>query len=192
VDRDAETLFLYSNGSPITLGERHMPAYDADALIWQYLYWGPFTEVTSFRDYLADDVSKPDALCFCVRDAATGTPLGTASLMSNAPAHLKIELGSIWYSPIAQRTGANLEAAYLMLRHVFALGYRRAEWKCNAENHRSRVAAEKLGFRFEGIQEAHAICKGKNRDTAWFRLLDHEWEGVRERLEARLYGGQSA
>ncbi|HLV37504.1 MAG TPA: GNAT family protein, partial [Spirillospora sp.] len=102
------------------------------------------------------------------------------------PQHLKVELGNIWYSPIAQRTGANTEAIYLMLEHAFGLGYRRIEWKCDALNERSRRAALHLGFQFEGIQEYHYIVKGRSRDTAWFRMLDREWPDVRQRLEALL------
>jgi RimJ/RimL family protein N-acetyltransferase len=75
-----------------------------------------------------------------------------------------------------------------MLRHAFALGYRRLEWKCNALNERSRRAALRMGFQFEGVQEAHMIVKGRNRDTAWFRILDHEWGDVQERLEMLLAG----
>ncbi len=74
----------------------------------------------------------------------------------------------------------------MMLRHAFALGYRRVEWKCDALNERSRRAALRLGFTFEGIQDAHWIIKGRNRDTAWFRLLDREWPAVRAALEGRL------
>jgi RimJ/RimL family protein N-acetyltransferase len=138
------------------------------------------------RDYLRPQVEAPDGLPFCVRDRATDHPLGVANFMSNAPDHLKIELGSIWYSPLAQRTGANTEATGLMLAHAFALGYRRLEWKCNALNTRSRRAAERMGFTFEGIQEAHMVVKGRNRDTAWYRILDHEWPAVSHHLQTLL------
>ena len=107
--------------------------------------------------------------------------------MSNLPEHLKIELGSIWYSPLIQRTPANTEATYLMLSHAFDLGYRRLEWKCNALNERSRRAALRMGFQFEGIQDSHFIIKNRNRDTAWFRILDREWLDVKTHLEDLLY-----
>ena len=77
--------------------------------------------------------------------------------------------------------------AYLLLKHAFELGYRRVEWKCDALNERSRRSALRIGFQFEGIQQAHFIIKGRNRDTAWFRMLDHEWSSIREKLEERLY-----
>jgi RimJ/RimL family protein N-acetyltransferase len=106
--------------------------------------------------------------------------------MRNVPANLCIELGNIWYGPVVQRSGVNLEATYLMLRHAFELGYRRIEWKCNSENERSRRSALRMGFQFEGIQEQHMIIKGRNRDTAWYRMLDREWPEIRPRLEALL------
>ena len=106
--------------------------------------------------------------------------------MNNSPADLKVEMGSIWYSPLVQRSAANTEATYLLLRHAFSLGYRRVEWKCDTLNERSRRAALRMGFTFEGIQEYHYIVKGRNRDTAWFRVLDREWPEVRSHLERLL------
>jgi RimJ/RimL family protein N-acetyltransferase len=102
-------------------------------------------------------------------------PVGVANFLANQPAHLKVELGSIWYGPIAQRTGASREATRLMLEHAFGLGYRRVEWKCDANNEPSRRAALSYGFQFEGVQDAHYIIKNRNRDTAWFRVLDREY-----------------
>ena len=106
--------------------------------------------------------------------------------MNNSPSHLKIELGGIWYSPIVQKGFANTEATYLMLKHCFELGYRRVEWKCHSLNERSRKAALRMGFKFEGIQESHMIAKNCNRDTAWFRVLDNEWPEVKQNLESFL------
>ena len=187
LDRDTGALFAVTNGQPITFGERHVDAYDADVLIWRYMFGGPFASAGDLRAYLKKLVDAPKGLAFCVWDKASGQQVGIACLINNAPPDLKIELGSISYSPIAQRTGANTEATYLMLKHVFDLGYRRAEWKCNALNERSRHSALRMGFQFEGVQEYHMIVKDRNRDTAWFRLLDHEWEGgVKRQLEMLL------
>ena len=183
--RDAEVLYALTNGSVIDLGGRHVAAYDADELVWRYMGAGPFATLDEFRGYL-EGLDAANALPFTVFDQTTGAAVGIACMINNVPKDLKVELGSISYSPIAQRTGANTEATYLMLAHAFALGYRRVEWKCNALNQRSRMAALRLGFRFEGIQEAHMIIKGRNRDTAWFRILDHEWDGVKRQLEALL------
>lgn len=186
IERDAAPLHAVSSGEPIELGERRVEAYDADELIWRYLGFGPFSDVEGFRAYLRVLLDTPDALTMCVFDRASGRQVGVATFMSNVPSALKIELGNIWYSPVVQGSPANTEATYLMLRHAFGLGYRRLEWKCNALNMRSRRAAERIGFQFEGVQEAHLIVKERNRDTAWFRILDHEWPDRRAQLEAML------
>jgi RimJ/RimL family protein N-acetyltransferase len=188
VSRDAEPLHSRSNGQPATLAERTIGPYDADALVWRYLFSGPFATADEMATYLRDQVMAPNGLCLCVFDQATNSQVGVVNYMNNAPEHLKVELGGIWYSPLAQRTGANTEATYLMLGHAFALGYRRVEWKCDSLNARSRHAAQRMGFTFEGIQEAHFIIKGRNRDTAWFRILDHEWPAVKAHLERLLLG----
>ena len=186
LDRDAVALHAVSSGQPARLGERQVDAYDPDAMIWRYMSGGPFDRAEDLADWLRAQVVAPNGLCLCVFDAPSSQPIGVANFMSNAPEHLKIELGSIWYGPLAQRTGANTEATYLMLRHAFDLGYRRVEWKCEALNARSRSAALRMGFTFEGIQEYHYIIKGRNRETPWFRILDHEWPAVKTLLEGFL------
>ena len=188
VERDAAALFAAGNGQPIDLAGRTHPAYDAEELVWRYLFQGPFTDLDDFRAYLAGQVNGADRLCLCVVEQESEAPVGVVNLMSNVPAFLRIELGGIWYSPVVQRTQANLESTYLMLLHCFDLGYRRVEWKCDSRNERSRRSALRMGFTFEGIQEQHMIVKGQNRDTAWFRILAHEWPDIRRKLEGMLYG----
>jgi RimJ/RimL family protein N-acetyltransferase len=188
VDRDAEALYAVSNGQPIDLAGRTYPAYDPDTLIWRYLFFSPPTDLDTFRAYLENQASGADRLCLCVVERESERPVGVVNLMSNVPSFLRIELGGIWYSPVIQRTQVNLESTFLMLSHCFDLGYRRVEWKCDSLNERSRRAALRMGFTFEGIQEQHMIVKGLNRDTAWFRILDHEWPAVRSKLESMLYG----
>jgi RimJ/RimL family protein N-acetyltransferase len=103
------------------------------------------------------------------------------------PAVGSIEIGGIWFAPQLQRTAPATEAIYLLARHVFDdLGYRRLEWKCNALNAASRRAAERFGFRFEGVFRKHTIVKGRSRDTAWFSILDDEWPALRTAFEAWL------
>jgi RimJ/RimL family protein N-acetyltransferase len=112
---------------------------------------------------------------------------GYASYMRIDPAHGVVEVGNILLSPSLQRTTAATEAMYLMARHVFDdLGYRRYEWKCNAENQPSRRAALRLGFKFEGIFRQHMVIKDRNRDTAWFAMLDREWPERKRAFEAWL------
>jgi len=185
-ERDIEPLHARSNGQPAQLGERSIDAYDPDAEVWRYMPAGPFATSADLAAYLRGLDNTPNLRLLCVDDIATGEQVGAVTLMSNFPEHLKIELGNIWYSPLVQGTGANREATYLMLAHAFGLGYRRVEWKCDALNARSRYTAERMGFTFEGIQDAHVIVKGRNRDTAWFRILDHEWPDVKARLEAMM------
>lgn len=182
----AAALYAACNGSPIQMGDRHLDAYDAEALIWRYMFHGPFASQAAFTEYANGLLAIPNAAAFTVVMQAWQQPVGIVTLMSNVPDFLKIELGNIWYSPIAQRTNANLEATTLLLRWAFERGYRRVEWKCDAANARSRRAALRMGFQFEGIQEAHMIIKGHNRDTAWFRILDHEWPQVEAGLQALL------
>lgn len=186
VERDTEVLFRISNGEPIALGGRTVEVYDADEMVWRWMGGGPFENAEAMKPYLRGSVDAPNGLALCVIDRELAHPVGVATYMNNVPEHLKVELGSIWYSPIAQRTKANLETTYLMLAHAFELGYRRLEWKCNALNERSRRAALRMGFQFEGIQDSHFILKNRSRDTAWYRMLDSEWPTVKERLEEML------
>ena len=112
---------------------------------------------------------------------------GIVSFLRIEPAHGCIEIGHIWFGAPLQRTPAATEAIYLLAREAFdGLGNRRLEWKCNAANARSRRAAERFGFTFEGVFRQHMIVKGANRDTAWFSILDGEWPAVRAGFEAWL------
>ena len=175
LDDDLAALYAVSNGDAFALGDRAVDDYDPEARVWRYMAAGPFATPEALRAWLALQDAADDGRPFVVRERVTGTPVGVLNLMANQPQHLKIELGSIWYGPIAQGTGISREVTHLVLGHVFALGYRRAEWKCDARNEASRRAALAYGFAFEGVQDAHYIVKGRERDTAWYRLLDQEW-----------------
>jgi RimJ/RimL family protein N-acetyltransferase len=158
-----------------------------DAELWQYLFNGPYTDEAEFRAWLEGRQNSEDPLFFTVLDAASGAAVGYCSLMRIEPAHRVIEVGNILYLPCLQRTAGATEAMYLLARYVFdELGYRRYEWKCDARNAPSRRAALRLGFTFEGIFRQHMIVKGKNRDTAWFSMLDTEWENRKRRFELWL------
>jgi RimJ/RimL family protein N-acetyltransferase len=155
--------------------------------VWTYLPDGPFATRQDFRDWLETYDRKAGILPFVVVDQAHREARGMASYMNLAPAMGSIEVGYIWYTPAIQRTRLPTESMYLMFRHVFDdLGYRRLEWKCNALNARSKQAARRLGFTYEGTFRQHMIVKGRNRDTAWFSLLDHEWPTVRTAFERWL------
>ena len=159
----------------------------AGELLFRYLPYGPFAGFDDFKTWLEQRAASTDPLFFCVVDGETGSPQGMASFMRMAPEHGVIEIGHIWFSPAIQRTRKSTEAIYLMARHAFdGLGYRRLEWKCDAQNTPSRRAAERFGFTFEGVFRQHLVVKGRNRDTAWFSILDGEWPPVRAAFEAWL------
>ncbi len=160
---------------------------DEAAGMWTYLPYGPWPNETAMRTWLELLPVSEDPLFLTVIDRPTGDPVGIVTFMSVDPTMRHLELGNIWYSPCAQRTRANTESVYLMLREAFdMLGNRRVEWKCDALNARSRAAAERLGFTFEGIFRQHMIIKGRNRDTAWYSMLEHEWPAVRANVERWL------
>jgi RimJ/RimL family protein N-acetyltransferase len=174
LETDPAELFRISHGDP---GRERL---------WTYMGYGPFSGETAMGEWLAGCARSEDPLFLCVIDAANGRRLGMASFLNVRPEMRVLEVGHIWYAPEAQRTAANTEATYLMLRDAFDLGYRRAEWKCDALNERSRRAALRLGFRFEGVFRQHMVVKDRNRDTAWYAVLDGEWPAVRTNLERWL------
>jgi RimJ/RimL family protein N-acetyltransferase len=155
--------------------------------IWIYMSgYGPFADAAAFAQWLAGRVQLDDPYSYAVIDAA-GAAVGIATLMEIRPAMRSIEVGHIVYSPALQRTPLGTEAQYLLARYVFeTLGYRRYEWKCNALNAPSRRAALRYGFVFEGILRQQMIAKGRNRDTAYFSMLDREWPARRAAFERWL------
>ena len=158
---------------------------DAAEAVWTYLAYGPFADVGAMRAWLETLVPSEDPLFLTVHTDAG--PSGVVSFMNVDPEMRHLELGHIWYAPRAQRSDANTETVFLMLREAFEqLGHRRVEWKCDALNARSRAAAERLGFTFEGVFRQHMIVKGRNRDTAWYSMLDGEWPNARDAFERWL------
>jgi RimJ/RimL family protein N-acetyltransferase len=155
--------------------------------LWQYLFEGPFADRAAFDLHLQRIAASEDPMFFAILDNASEKAVGYASYMRIEPVHRVIEVGSILYTPRLQQTTLATEAMYLMARHVFEdLGYRRYEWKCNALNAPSRRAALRFGFTFEGIFRQHMIVKGRNRDTAWFSMLDSEWPARKANFERWL------
>jgi RimJ/RimL family protein N-acetyltransferase len=172
---------------------RHAPAlFEAfaatpDGRDWTDLSVGPFADCAAYAQYLAKAAMSRDPLHHTIIDRATGLPAGTLALMRIDPGNGVIEVGSVTYSRALQRQRAGSEAQYLLMRHVFEdLGYRRYEWKCDALNAPSRRAAERFGFTFEGIFRQAIVTKGRNRDTAWYSILDHEWPARKRRFERWL------
>jgi RimJ/RimL family protein N-acetyltransferase len=158
-----------------------------DGRDWSYLAVPRFEEPAAYADYARAIAAKPDPLHHAIVDLATGNAVGTAALMRIDLANGVMEVGWITYSPRLQRTAAGTEAQYLLMRRAFdELGYRRYEWKCDSLNAPSRRAAERYGFRFEGIFRQATVYKGRNRDTAWYSILDKEWPRLRAAFEAWL------
>ena len=155
--------------------------------VWDYLFDPPGRSFEDFRADLAKKAASADPLFFAVIDNVTGRALGYQTLMRIDLANRVIEVGNIMWTPAIQRTAGATEAQYLFACYVFdELGNRRYEWKCNALNAPSRRAAERFGFTFEGIFRQHMIVKGRNRDTAWYAMLDHEWPSRKAAYERWL------
>ncbi len=157
-----------------------------DAANWTYLPYGPFASEADYRAWAANTCLGADPLFYAIVDSASGRSIGLASYLRIDPAHGVIEVGHINYSPLLQRAAAATEAMYLMMQRVFALGYRRYEWKCNALNIPSRLAAQRLGFSFEGVFRQAVISKGRNRDTAWYAMIDAEWPALDDAFQQWL------
>ncbi|MDD9858032.1 MAG: GNAT family protein [Gammaproteobacteria bacterium] len=159
---------------------------DHENRIWVYLPYGPFDTPGAYQKWLADACLGDDPLFFSIIDRRTGRAAGVASYLRIDPAAGSIEVGHINYSPALQHTAAATEAMYLMMENAFALGYRRYEWKCHALNARSRAAAMRLGFTFEGVFRQAAVSKGRNRDTAWYAVIDQEWAALEKAFQTWL------
>jgi RimJ/RimL family protein N-acetyltransferase len=148
----------------------------ADDAIWAHLAYGPFAREADYAAWVAAVAGRPDPMFFALVDRETGLPGGVASLMRITPEHGVAEVGHICLSPRMQRTRAASEMVFLLAERLFAAGYRRLDWKCDARNLPSRRAAQRFGFAFEGVFRNHMVVKGRNRDTAWFAMTDGDWD----------------
>ena len=177
-EKDAAELYRSSHGSP-----------DNNRL-WTYMAYGPFADEATMQQWLQGCKASADPLFLTVGSKELNQRVGVVSFLNIVSAMRSLEVGNIWYAPIVQHTKVNTEAIYLMLCEAFdVLNYRRVEWKCDALNARSRKAALRLGFSFEGIFRQHYIIKGRNRDTAWFAMLDRDWPKVERNMQRWLYSG---
>jgi RimJ/RimL family protein N-acetyltransferase len=168
VERHAEELYEAYRGAP-------------DSRDWTYLSAGPFTSADAYREYLSKAATLTDPMHHTVIDLATGKAVGTLALMRIDAANGVIEVGHVTYSPLLKRTRIATEALALLMQYVFDdLGYRRFEWKCDALNAPSRDAALRYGYTFEGIFRQAIVTRGRNRDTAWYSIVDSEYPALRE------------
>ncbi|MDE1180180.1 GNAT family protein [Paraburkholderia sp.] len=167
VERDANDLFDAYRSAP-------------DNRAWTYLAVGPFDSLEVFRDHLTKMAASADPFHHTVIDLATGKAVGTLALMRIDPPNGVIEVGHVTYSPRLQRTRIATDAMCVLMHYVFeTLGYRRFEWKCDSLNAPSREAALRYGFTFEGIFRQAIVTRGRNRDTAWYSVIDAEWPALR-------------
>lgn len=157
--------------------------------VWTYLPdSGPFSDTAEMETWLERCRQHPQFIFFAVRYVETDRLIGMVSYTNIEPEMHRLEVGFIWYAPEFQQTSVNTESVFLLLSEAFEhLGYRRVEWKCDALNQRSRMAALRLGFSFEGVFRKHMIVNGRNRDTAWFSMTDDDWPQVRSNYLRWLY-----
>lgn len=161
-------------------------AFNGHDALWDYMPYGPFASGSAYHRWAREREAGEDPRFFVLRNRETGQPGGIASYLRITPEAGSIEVGHICISPSMQRGAAATEAMFLMMDWGFRAGYRRYEWKCNALNLASRRAAQRLGFSFEGVFRNHLIVKGRNRDTAWFSVIDSEWPALAEAYAAWL------
>jgi len=160
---------------------------DKKNVIWTYLPYGPFKSHGSFKKWLKSFCLNKDPFFYAIYSKKHNQYCGMASYLRITPEHGSIEVGHINYSPILQNTTEGTETMYLMMKNAFeVLGNRRYEWKCNNLNSASKYAAERLGFKFEGIFRQMFIFKGRNRDTAWYSIIDKEWPNYKKKYLAYL------
>jgi RimJ/RimL family protein N-acetyltransferase len=177
---------------PLDVARHAAPLFEAHALDregrnWTYLPYGPFASAAEHARWVEWAAAQEDPQFFAIVDGASARAVGTASYLRIEPAMGVIEVGHLAFSPLLQRKPAATEAMFLMMRRAFdELGYRRYEWKCDSLNAPSRRAAERLGFTYEGTFRQMHVVKGRNRDTAWFSILDREWPALKRAFERWL------
>lgn len=146
---------------------------------FRWLFEAPPQDRAEFETWIGTACASIDPLFFAVIVKETSRAEGRQALMRIDQTHGVIEIGSIMWGPALQQRRTATEALFLFAEHVFALGYRRFEWKCNDLNAPSKRAAIRFGFRPEGVFRQHMVVKGANRDTAWFAMTDGDWQRLR-------------
>lgn len=182
----------YCRLEPLNLDEHAQDLYDAhvkngDDKYWTYLPYGPYENFADYQAWIESVYAGEDPQFFTVIDPASNKAVGIASYLRIDPKVGSIEVGHIHFSPLLQKTPAATEAMFLMMQRAFdELGYRRYEWKCDALNVPSKKAAERFGFTPEGVFRQCTMYKGRNRDTAWFSIIDREWTQLKQAYKAWL------
>ncbi|MGB7301257.1 MAG: GNAT family protein [Burkholderiaceae bacterium] len=180
-----EKLDWATHGAALAKANQH----DKAGKNWTYLAYGPFQSDAEYQQWVVSSSKSTDPFFYAIVSQESGQAVGVASFMRDTPAAGSIEVGHIHFSPLLQRTPLATEAMYLLASHVFGLGYRRYEWKCDSLNAPSRAAAKRLGFSYEGVFRQALVYKGRNRDTAWFAMIDSDWPVLAAAFERWLSPG---
>jgi RimJ/RimL family protein N-acetyltransferase len=184
-----KTVELVAQDARLHAADLYAAGHDCEQAlkIWDYLAYGPWASLQDYSATMRSQSATFETIFYAIRPLDSDHFQGQSSFLDINPLMGVIEIGHIWFGPQLARTRAATEALYLMIRHALDdLGYRRMHWRCNSLNEKSRQAARRLGFRFEGVFYNHMIFKGKNRDTAWYSILAEEWPEVRGILESWL------
>lgn len=182
----------YCRIEPLSVAQHGEDLFEAislspDGRDWTYMFCGPFSDKADYYAYLEQAAASRDPMHYAIIDLATTRAVGTFSLMRVDPVNGVVEVGHVVFSDRLKKTRAATEAHYLLMKYVFDdLAYRRYEWKCDSLNAPSRQSALRLGFTFEGIFRQAIIYKGRTRDTAWFSILDGEWNMLKHRFQQWL------
>lgn len=153
---------------------------DSDGKLWTYMPVGPFRTIEELHYWMVPACKTDDPLFHALIELRTGKAVGMAAYWRIKPALGVIEVGSISYSPRLQRTAMATEVMFLLMNRVFTeLAYRRYEWKCDSLNAASRRAAERYGFTYDGLFKQAMVYKGRNRDTAWYSMIDSDWPAIK-------------
>lgn len=161
-------------------------AFQGHDSLWTYMPQGPFDHLDDLKQWIESVEVKSDPYFYAIIDQESGIALGVASYLRIDVTARTIEVGWITYSPQLKQSRIATEAMFLMMKFAFEHGYRRYEWKCNALNEASRLAALRLGMTYEGTFRQAVIVKGRNRDTSWFSILDSEWPTMKVNFEKWL------
>ena len=159
---------------------------DRDGRNWTYRPYGPFDNFENFLNWTEEMSAQNNLIFYSIIDLLSGKAVGLAALMNIIPKFGTIEVGHINFSPLIQKKIAATESMYLLMNTIFDLGYRRFEWKCDHLNEPSRIAAMRLGFKFEGTFRKASIYKGRTRDTDYFSIIDNEWPDLKQAFSSWL------
>ncbi|KAA9297498.1 MULTISPECIES: GNAT family N-acetyltransferase [Aerococcus] len=151
--------------------------------LWTYQSKLPPQNLSTYKDRLRKMAESKDPYYLVIVDKVSKKVNGSLALQAIDSKNFAIEVGHVFYSKDLQKTIQATEAQYLLAQYVFEnLKYRRYVWRCDSLNQASWHAAERLGFKYEGTFRQEKIYKGRNRDTAWFSMLDSEWPLNKKRL----------